>query len=425
MVTAPSAPWSELTLDRRMALAVDGVEPRVHARPSSPEELAEALGQASAAKLAVGPRGGGTRLALGNPPERLDLVLETTALDQVVEYEPADLTITVQAGMRFQTLQELLRAQGQFLALDPPVESASTIGGIIATNASGPLRFGYGTARDLVIGTRVANADGKLTRAGGRVVKNVAGYDLNKLYVGSLGTVGVIVELGFKLSPLPPSEATVALHFAELEAAGKLAEVLVRSQLQPLAIELLGPAASAEVGLSPSGSTVVVRVGGYENAVQRQLRELEALAAQHGGRRVDAAEELWDQLAAFAGSSGRPVLLKAAVPLAQTVAAMQQLDSELGHLQPLTWAHAGSGIVQCALEVAEGLDLAGTIARLRSALRTLGDNASLVVERCPAELKQDLDVWGDPGDGLPLMRAIKAKLDPHSTLNPGRYVGGI
>lgn len=424
-MTAPSTAWSELTLDRRLALAVDGVEPRFHARPSSPEELAEALGAASTAKLAVGPRGGGTRLALGNLPSRLDLVLETTALDQVVEYEPADLTITVQAGMRFQALQELLRAQGQFLPLDPPVEPGSTIGGIIATNASGPLRFGYGTARDIVIGTRIANSDGKLTRAGGRVVKNVAGYDLNKLYVGSLGTVGVIVELGFKLSPLPPSEATVALQFAELAAAGKLVEVLVRSQLQPLAIELLGQTASREMGLSSSGSAVVVRVGGYEKAVDRQVRELEALAARHGGRRVEATVDLWRRLAALGGPSGRPVLLKAAVPLARTVTAMQQLESELGNLHPLTWAHAGNGIVQCALEVAEGLDLTGTVARLRSALRTLGDNASLIVERCPAELKQGLDAWGNAGDGLPLMRAIKTKLDPQGTLNPGRYVGGI
>ena len=149
-------------------------------------------------------------------PRRLDLLLATTGLNRVVEYEPADLTVTVEAGMRFSDLQALLAEQGQFLALDPAAEPEATIGGLIATNASGPLRFAYGTARDLVIGTRVANPDGTLTRAGGRVVKNVAGYDLNKLYVGSLGTLAVIVELSFKLAPIPPALATVVGQF-ELE----------------------------------------------------------------------------------------------------------------------------------------------------------------------------------------------------------------
>src|ERR687883_1494657 len=151
------------------------------------------------------------------PPRRLDQIIETTGLNRVVEYEPADLTVTVEAGMRFAELQQRLAEEGQFLALDPPAAEGATIGGVIATNASGPLRFAYGTARDLVIGTRVANPDGTLTRAGGRVVKNVAGYDLTKLYIGSLGTLGVIVELSFKLAPIPPVLSTVVGSFGGLE----------------------------------------------------------------------------------------------------------------------------------------------------------------------------------------------------------------
>src|SRR6266498_4107469 len=152
------------------------------------------------------------------PPRRVDLALLTTGLNHIVEYEPADLTVTVEAGMRFADLQAALGEHGQFLALDPAVDSNATIGGIIATNASGPLRFSFGSARDLVIGTRVANPDGSLTRAGGRVVKNVAGYDLNKLHIGGLGTLGVIVELSFKLAPIPPALVRAVGRSSSLDA---------------------------------------------------------------------------------------------------------------------------------------------------------------------------------------------------------------
>src|SRR5919202_2765316 len=194
-------------------IQIDGFSPAETVSPATAEEVAAALKAADDAGQAVAPVGGGTQLDLGMPPRRLDRIIETTGLDRVVEYEPADLTVTVEAGLRFADLQKTLSEQGQMLAFDPPAAPEATIGGLVATNASGPLRFAHGSARDLVIGTRVANPDGALTRAGGRVVKNVAGYDLNKLYVGGLGTLGVIVELSFKLAPIPPASATVVGSF--------------------------------------------------------------------------------------------------------------------------------------------------------------------------------------------------------------------
>jgi glycolate oxidase FAD binding subunit len=411
---------------RRAGLGLDGVEPRFLARPESSSELADVLRQANELGLAVCPRGGGSRMALGNRPSRLDLVVDTTALDRVIEYEPADLTVTVEAGMRFSRLQELLRAEGQLLALDPPASPDSTIGGVIATNASGPLRFAYGTARDLVIGTRVANPDGRLTRAGGRVVKNVAGYDLNKLHVGSLGTLGVLVELSFKLAPIPPAQALIVGRFEDSGSARSLLDAVLHSPLSPMAIELLGPAAAEKAGMA-RGLSHVLKVGGYPQAVERQARDLGALIAKHGGQRVEAAEDTWDAVQSMALRIGRDVLVKATAPIAHSVTLVELLERELARFDPIVWAHAGNGVAFAAFAAQDGstAPLLTTLLESRRQVAALGSNASLVVQRCPTWLKESLDVWGDPGDGLGLMRAIKQQLDPRGTLNPGRYVGGI
>jgi len=342
------------------------------------------------------------------PPARLDLGIETTRLSRVVEYEPADLTVTVEAGMRFAELQRVLGEQGQFLALDPPLEAGATIGGLIATNASGPLRFGFGTARDLVIGTRVANPDGTVTHAGGRVVKNVAGYDLNKLYVGSLGTLAVLVELSFKLAPIPPSQAVVAGDFADGAAAGALIGSVVRSPLVPLAIELNG------------ARQVVFRLGGYPQAVERQVRDLSGMIRERGG---EPRELSWEDLQRMRlEARRRELVVKATAPISQSAALVGLLERHLADLQPTVWAHAGNGVAFAACNAPSD---ASPLVTLRSEIRRLGSNASLVIERCPTGLKAGIDVWGDPGPSLALMRAIKVKLDPHNTLNPGRYVGGL
>jgi glycolate oxidase FAD binding subunit len=393
------------------ALSIDGLTPRSHVTPSTPEELAAVLQSADSAGEAVTPVGGGTQLDLGMPLSRLTTIVETTGLDHVVEYEPADLTITVEAGIRFSELQRILGEQGQFLALDPPLADGATIGGLIATNASGPLRFSYGTARDLVIGTRVANPDGTLTRAGGRVVKNVAGYDLNKLYIGSLGTLAVIVELSFKLAPIPPAHATVVGQLPRPAAARSLIGDAVRSPLSPLAIELIGT------------SRVAFRVGGYPQAVERQRRDLSSLIVQHGGSPVDVEPSFWDGMVQErVRARQRDVVVKAAAPISASVSLVEILEQRLGDLNPVVWAHAGSGVAYAACDAPSDVS---SLAEIRGAVSALGENASLVVERCPTMLKSRIDVWGTPGGSIGLMRAIKEKLDPRHTLNPGRYIGGI
>ena len=321
--------------------------------------------------------------------------------------------------MRFADLQNLLAAQGQFLALDPPALDDASIGGLIATNASGPLRFSSGSARDLVIGCRVANVDGTVTHSGGRVVKNVAGYDLNKLYIGSLGTLGVLVELSFKLAPLPPATACIVGSFAAARAAAELVRGVVRSPLAPLAIELVSPTFATAAGLAAAWQ-VVFRVGGYPEAVARQQRDLSALVSTNGGRVLDVPSTLWEDLAhARAEAQRRAVVVKAAAPISRSPDLAGLLAERLA--AAAVWCHAGNGVAYAACESAE----AASLAQLRAEVRSLGDNASLVIQRCPVETKRAIEVWGDPGASVALMRALKAKLDPNSTLNPGRYVGGI
>ena len=419
--------------------AVDGLRPRLVCAPASVDELAGAVRAAHGAGAAVIPWGGGTRMSLGAPPRAADLLVRTEHLDEIVEYEPADLTVTVGGGIRLGALQERLRAEGQFLALDPAAADRATIGGLIAANASGPLRLGYGTARDLVIGTRVVNADGVVSKAGGRVVKNVAGYDLNKLYIGSLGTVGIVVELSFKLHPLPQSQGMVVAAFRSAEEAARAIGEIVRSPLNAAAVELLDPAAAAEVrpdaAVPEDGCLLVVAALGWESAVRRQVRDIRALCGVatdaeelHDAARADA---LWGALRELPDPSAAGIaLLKAAVPptrSADALAALRALATEAG-FRPAVLAHAGSGVVYVRLrpetwDVEAGARLAGLVERARAHAR--GEGGSLVVEACPASAKTGLDVWGPPPDGFSVMRALKEQLDPRGTLNPGRYVGGL
>jgi len=440
-LSAADLEWRALAPDDD-AFLVDGVRPRYLCTPATVDELAGAVRAASGAGASVIPWGGGTRMGLGFPPRSADLVVRTEKLREIVEYEPADLTVTVQAGMPLASLQETLRAEGQMLALDPAASDRATIGGLIAANASGPLRLLYGTARDLVIGTRVVNADGVISKAGGRVVKNVAGYDLNKLYVGSLGTVGVIVELSFKLHPLPQAQGMLLASFASAGDAAEVIRTLMRSPLGPAAVELLDAGAAATLPASPpvpsDGVLLVVAATGFEKAVQRQLHdvgELCASAAERASvREGDALDGLWSALRELPDPSTPGIaLLKLAVPpsrSAVTATTARDVAREAG-FTPATEAHAGSGVVYVKLQPgAWDADWIGRLTLLVARLRTFvrGESGSLVLEACPVTAKQGetgLDPWGDVGSGFPVMRALKENLDPKGTLNPGRFVGRL
>jgi glycolate oxidase FAD binding subunit len=440
-LSAADLQWRALAPDDD-AFLIDGVRPGYICTPASVDQLSAAVRAASQTGATVIPWGGGTRISLGFPPRAADLVVQTERLSEITEYEPADLTVTVQAGMHLADLQARLSAEGQMLALDPAAADRATIGGLIAANASGPLRLLYGTARDLVIGTRVVNADGVVSKAGGRVVKNVAGYDLNKLYVGSLGTVGVIVELSFKLHPLPQAQGMLLASFASADDAAAAIGTLMRSPLGPAAIELLDASAAAGLPGSPpvedDGVLLVVAATGFEKAVQRQIDDVNGLcqraAETTAVREANTLDGLWSALREFSDPSSAGIaLLKLAVPPSRAAAATttaRDVAREVG-FTPSTQAHAGSGVVYLKLQpVAWDAERIGSLRALVSRLRAFvrGEGGSLVLEACPVAAKQGeagIDPWGEAGSGFPVMRALKENLDPKGTLNPGRFVGRL
>lgn len=419
------------------AFQVDGKIPDCAVAPTAPEQVAAVLRYASEHQLALMPRGNGTKLSLGNPPRRYDLSLSLRELNRAVHYEPADLTISVEAGMRFGEFQELVGRDGLWLPLDPRGGREATIGGIIAANAAGPLRQGFGGPRDMVLGLKIATTDGKVVKTGGRVVKNVAGYDLGKLLTGSFGTLGVIVEACVKLFPRPPERATFAIRAATLDVARGLRRSILRSVLDPMRLVLLDSRATALLGRPAPGDAQAeaelwVEVGGSHRVIERCMHELKQLASAVGAplSRVEAPEEPWqhmsDPVCWLQQKCHDLTILKIALPIASSeeLISRAQQEAESERIPLACFAQVGVGIVHlCVLPETPSHNLEGLVGRLRQAAAGLG--GTLVIEHCPLDLKTHVDVWGAGGDDLEALRRMKSVWDPTGVLSPGRFVGGI
>lgn len=405
--------------------AVDGLVPGVVARPGSGEEVGRLLALCSAERLAVVPRGAGTAQALGNPPRRLDLVLELGRLAGVHEYVPEDMVATVGAGLTLAGLGAHLAPHRQRLALDPPGGGPRSVGGVLATNASGPLRFRYGTSRDLLLGVRFVQADGTLTWGGAKVVKSVTGYDVPKLLVGSLGTLGIIVEATLRLHPMPPATRSWQVGLPSPAAAAAFLAALVDSPLQPDRAVLLDAAGLRRAGLTADPIALLLSIASVAEAVEQQGRALEALARVHRGQAAAVAETAWSALGAAVEA---PVLLRLASEPRRLLdwaeagwAAAGRLGVEIAVL-----AQPGHGVVEMAVWGSPDLRHLGQdlVRPLRAAVEAEG--GSLVVQRAPVELKRSYEVWGSISrEILSIMKRIKGEFDPADVLSPGRFVGGL
>lgn len=352
----------------------------------------------------------GAHLDVGAPPRALDVLVRLDALDRIVDHQAADMTVTVQAGCPLATIQDVLGRAGQWLPIDPPWPESTTVGGFLAADLSGPLRASQGTARDLVLGLRVVGADGALVASGGRVVKNVAGYDLSKLHIGALGTVGVIVEATFRVRPRPEVEAAVVIPSSR-PADHALA---VRDLVEPLWLEVAGP------GVLDDGAAAIVGLAGIGAEVDDAAARIARIAP--AARRVDDGAGLRARLGRFDVEPAAALLTAAALP-ADTGPVMDAVDAAArargAGVRML--AHAANGVVRVA--IADAGHVRPLVELLRPRLVEMG--GSVVVRRAAAEVKRDLDVWGDVGPGLALMRALKAAFDPRNILSPGRFVGGL
>jgi len=410
------------------AAIVDGLRPRWVVRPVSIDEVSRVIALAHDAGLAVVPRGTGSALELGYPPSRVDVVLDLAGLDRVIEYNPDDLTITVQAGMSAGALAALLAPHRQWLAIDPPGIAARTLGGVTATNASGPLRARFGSLRDLLLGARFVQPDGVVTWGGSKVVKSVSGYDVPKLMVGALGTLGVLTELTLRLHPLPDSERSWLVPLDRPQAAQDFVARLIDSPLQPSRVELFNDHASRLL-LAESGSAgVAVSIGSVADAVREQGERLAAMATAQGARIVPLPDGFWSTVSsALEPPPGWTVLHVASLAgrLADTVDAIGDIvRTAASNAEVRLSGCASFGTLRLLMGGASVAEMAAVTTRVRAWVGEIGGSA--VIARGSVELRGTVDPWGpvEPG-ALGLMRALRNEFDPRRVLNPGRYVGGL
>lgn len=389
---------------------VEGVAPQVIVEPSDAQAVAETLRWASREKLSVLTRGSGTKLGWGPTPRRIDVLLSTLQLSSVIAHRHGDLTATVQAGATLAHTNEQLARHRQWIPLDPPAADRATIGGLVATNDSGPRRHRYGAPRDLIIGVELARSDGRIAKGGGIVVKNVAGYDLPRVMTGSFGSLGVILSATFKLYPLPTTSRTVVVDLRDPAELGALAAKVLASPLAPTALEFELPPLRA-----------IIRFEAIEAAVEQQALEAFRLARNNSSQIVGGEEEaaLWKQHSRRPWD-GHGAVVKVSVLPTELAGMLRWLSQSSGS----TEASGRAGLSVFLARVGGSVEAqAKVISGLRDMLPT-GRGSASIVRGSPA-LKSLVDVWGPIGDGLPLMRAVKQQFDPAGILNPGRGPGGI
>src|SRR5271167_4439513 len=393
--------------------AVCGIQPRLVLEPVNEQQLAAVLRLANDAGLAVIPRGGGTKLSWGNPSTRADIILSTARLHKIIEHAWADLTVSVEAGCTIQKLQSALVQHGQRLALDPLWPAQATIGGVLSTNDSGSLRLRFGSLRDLIIGVTLALPDGTLASSGGKVVKNVAGYDLPKLVTGALGTLGVITRAIFRLHPLPRNVRSFTLSASDLDDANRILLAVQDSRLAHTGLQTRytpGAAPTVDVRFEGTGAGLAAQAG--------TLRKLAAPATEAAASDAvwQARQELWCQAepAAIAKFSVLPA------SIAETCRCIRNLADSLS----VRWSAVvqGTGLGWLRLEASSPLSIHQVLHAVRPELERSG--GSLVVLHRPAAMPV-IDAWGSGGDAFPVTLSVKRQFDPRGTLNPGRFVGGI
>lgn len=429
---------------------IDGQRPSVVARPASSREVAEVVKFAALEKLAIVPMGARTKLGIGMPPRQYDIALEMMRLDRVVAYDPGDLTLGVEPGIPLQRLEGVLAGHRQFLPLVVPFMIQGTVGGTIASGADSSLRQLYGTARDFVLGMEFVTGNGELIKSGGHVVKNVSGYDIHKLMIGALGTLGVITRVNFRTFPLPAESRTYVTAFRGVDGACEFRNAIAGSHLRPQSVEIISarrgsPAPRDENLRELLGDgewSVVVSVAGNRQVLERYRRDMELLARRANGNLLESFDELSEadqetvaahvrEFAATASGQTPPRALFKISTLPGGLAALADGLVSCAEQRDVAWAMMmrGAGVTYFKLTAPDTTP---------DSLRRLKDVCSMVFRgcdesewgravllTCPTEFKREIDVWGKALADLPLMQGLKEVFDPGNVLAPGRFVGGI
>lgn len=406
------------------SLTIDGVGPMPVERPGTVAELCAIVRRCAESRTAIYPVGGGMMLDYGMPPARPGIALSTTALNRIIDYPARDLTITVEAGVTMEKLQEVLAAENQWLPIDIPLKS--TIGGAIACDISGPRRYGYGTLRDYIIGITVVNDRGEECKAGGRVVKNVAGYDMMKLHTGALGTLGVITQVTLRVKPKPESSVCVAVFQSDRDDAliqGPM-ELFGRTKTQPVLTDFalnLGFNVQGHRRPEKQGATLFVGFEGTHESVEWQAKQFgdEVSSASLDFNRTD--QELnapWGRRD-FRDSDNARATFRTTMPVSASADFCAQARTvELHFLDGPIAAGVLHGTIYG--DKLSPRQIETVVRGLRDHL--YGNGGNLVLGRCESDLKRSLGVWGRPPADLALQKAVKRALDPHNLFNPGRFV---
>ena len=407
-------------------------------RPIDDSGVASAMAWANRTNTAVYPSGGRTQIDLGNPATKPGIALDLTRLNHLVDFQPADLTITAEAGMTIEQLQSVLAQEGKYVPIAAPLASRATIGGTLATGTSGPLRLTYGLPRDWLIGISVVDPRGVQTNAGGKVVKNVTGYDLNRLYTGSMGTLAVITEATFKIAPAPAEWSAIIAGFSGPDTAATACQNLQAQHFAPLGLHILNRSAAQRLAalgdIEPADYIAIAIIGGRPSSVQRRQKETVALWKDNavlmrnlkGDQTVALTAALTDlpanpdarptisvrvnsQPAGLRDILGMELPVATALPPPGVVA-----DVGFGGGRLLWWDDCSDTNAQAIAEALQGIQAAA-----------VASGGSAVVERCPISVKRRLDVWGPLPSSMTVMRRLKAQFDPAGILNPGRFIGGL
>jgi len=398
---------------------IDGLSPKLLVRPGCADEVAACMTVCSESDAAVVPTGQMMWLEFGNPLRRVDVVLSLDRLGRIVDYSPPDLTATVEAGLTLSEFNAVTVRERQWLPLDPPGFRCASLGAIAACNSSGALRLGFGTPRDYVIGLKLVHADGSTSKSGGKVVKNVAGYDMNKLYAGSYGTLAIITELTFKLRPLPERSSTIVITSKHRGPLFQLARQVLGSELQPASVVLTRRLYSSSAPRLPDDA-LLIRFVDSEPAVGHQvdwvIRAIDG-TCEATELNENESDSVWAEVADF---NQRTIRVRLSVPLSAVPAEFEK--AFLAHVDCIAAADIGTGIIRLAFETDQE-SAVDQIKRLRASAAEA--NGTLVIERAPAETRRAADAWGNVGSTAELVRSIKARFDPQSLLNPGKFVLGL
>jgi len=430
--------------DKLKACAVDGKRPKAILSPGTINEVSKVVAYASEQSLTILPMGNGTKMGMGGIPKKMDLFLSTLRLNRMTDCDCDNLTLSAESGITLGEVQKRLSQEGKgyFLPLDPPFTKKATLGGIVATNSSGPRRLLYGTARDLIIGTKAVFPNGDVVASGGKTVKNVSGYDMCKLLIGSYGTLGILCEITFKLLPLPERVATLLLPFVRLEEAVQFGREILQSQYLPSSIEILNEMAVKKINpvVAQQGNYLVaIGLDGVAESIERQVSEIGERAKKSSALEIavlasethpsfwkairDFSEGLVEEGSNFISFKSNFLISRCG----EVMGSYEKIAKESGVDCGLI-CHSGNGVLYSYVFAGKGVrskkeSLLNLIREFSSV--AVKNEGHLIVESCPPDIKKRIDVWGEPRGEYEIMRRLKKEIDPKGILNPGRFVGGI